>query len=122
MQKSRSLKETCVLWSKRTDVNCYNKIFEYENFCVKTFWLFMFLASLGVTAWIISWTVLAYLQYNVVSQIDVVDVRPTQFPAVTLCDYNPYTTQQALNLLNSFYNSSKCLYAASIGYWSICCI
>ena len=36
-QKSNSLKETFFYWSERTDINCYNKIFEYENFFVKTF-------------------------------------------------------------------------------------
>ena len=68
------------------------KIFEYENRFVKLLWLIVLLVSLGITAWVVSWNVLAYLDYEVVSQICVVYETPTEFPAVTFCDNNPFTT------------------------------
>ena len=86
-------KETFIEFSQRTDINAYGKIFEYENYFVKLLWLIVLLGSLGITAWILSWSVLAYLQYGVVSQIGVVYENPTEFPAVTFCDNNPFTTE-----------------------------
>ena len=94
------LKETFISWSKRSDVNCYAKIFEYDNIFVKLFWLFILIASMSVTAWIVSWNVVAYLDYGVVSQIGDVYEIPTEFPAVTLCDNNPFTSSTGRSLIN----------------------
>ena len=87
------LKETFIEFSQRTDINAYGKIFEYENYLVKFLWSIVLLGSLGVTAWVLSWSVLEYSQYGVVSQIGVVYENPTEFPAVTFCDNNPFTTE-----------------------------
>ena len=38
-KKVQNLKEVFVSWSKRANINCYNKIFEYENIYVRVFWL-----------------------------------------------------------------------------------
>ena len=102
------LKETFVSWSVRTDVNCYGKIFEYSNFFARFFWLISFLISIGITAWIMSWTIRAYLDYSVVSQIGVVYEQKSEFPAVTFCDFNKVTTQQGQNLLDNFTHNSDC--------------
>ena len=42
------------------------------------------------------------------SQIGVVYENPTQFPAVTLCDCNPFTTEEGQNFVLSFNNSTDC--------------
>ena len=70
-KKSISLKKSFYSWSERADINCYNKIFEYENIFVRLFWLFVFLASLSVTAWFLSSNKAAYLEYDVVSKAEV---------------------------------------------------
>ena len=90
------LKETFVEFCQRTDTNAIGKIFEYENFFVKCIWLIVLLGSLSLTGWVMSWSVLAYLQYDVVSQIGVVYETSTEFPAVTFCDSNPFTTNISL--------------------------
>ena len=53
-EKSRAeQKSTFVKWSERILINCYRKIFEYENYFVKLFWLLILLSSLSVTAWLL---------------------------------------------------------------------
>jgi hypothetical protein len=101
-----SLKETFISWSTRADINCYTKIFEYENVFVRLTWLFILFGSLGVTGWIMSWSISSYLEYGVVSQIGVVYEQTAEFPAVTICDNYPFTTQQGLNYVKSFVGKS----------------
>ena len=107
LKKKENLKETFLSWSERSDVNCYGKIFEYENIFVKSIWAFILLGALGATSWFVSWSILAYLDYGVVSQIGVVHEQPTEFPAVTICDNNPFTTQQGHEFVLSKLNESK---------------
>jgi len=103
--KWQILKETFVEFSHRTDINAYGKIFEYENSFVKLLWSFILLGSLSLTAWVLSNNVLAYLQYGVVSQIGVVYETPTEFPAVTFCDNNPFTTGNYPDVGNLYANA-----------------
>ena len=105
----KNLKKIFISWSERSDVNCYVKIFEYENIFVKLLWLIILLVSLSVTLWIMSLSVIEYFEYNVISQIGVVFEQPTEFPAVTICDNAPFTTQQGLDFVNSLTNNSDCL-------------
>ena len=91
--KLNEIKETFILWCERSDVNGISKIFDYENSYIRFFLLVIFLVSLGVTAWILSWSIFLYLEYGVVSKIGVVYEQPTEFPAVTICDNDLFTTQ-----------------------------
>ena len=91
------LKETFVEFSKRSDVNGYVKIFEYENVFIKFIWFIVLLGSLFITGYVLSWSVLAYFDYGVSSQIGLVYELPTEFPAGTLCDSNPLISKQSFN-------------------------
>ena len=101
------LKETFVEFSKRSDVNGYVKIFEYENVFIKFIWFIVLLGSLFITGYVLSWSVLAYFDYGVSSQIGLVYELPTEFPAVTLCDSNPLISKQSFNLMDSIYKSEQ---------------
>ena len=101
-------KKIFITWSKRTNVNCYGKIFFYENYFVRLIWTSIFLASLGVTGWIMSWNIVAFLQYGVVSSTKVVYENPTQFPAVTICDYNPFTCKKGNDLVSDIFDRTEC--------------
>ena len=106
--KVKNFKETFISWSENTDINCYGKIFKYENLFVKLFWLIILLASLSITAWIMSLSIVSYFQYGIVSQIRLVYEKPIEFPAVTFCDNNPFSTQQGQDFLLSFFNGDEC--------------
>ena len=87
------LKETFLEFSKRTDLNAYGKIFDYENVWAKLIWFLFLIGSVSLTAYVLSGNVLSYLEYGVVSEIGVVYETPTEFPAVTFCDYRPFTRE-----------------------------
>jgi hypothetical protein len=104
-EKTLVKKSTFVSWCEKSDVNALSKIFAYENRFVRITLFLILLVSLCLTAWTMSQSVLAFLEYGVVSQIGIVYQRPTEFPAVTICD-----NQQGLEeLFKQFLNSSDCL-------------
>jgi hypothetical protein len=93
---SQHLKEIFLEWSLRTNIDCYVKIFQYKNnIFAKLIWLSILIISACLTAWIILRTITTYLSYNVTSQIAVYYEIPTEFPAVTMCDTNPFSSTQA---------------------------
>ena len=42
-----TIRQVFVEWSRRVDLNVYNKVFDYDNVLVKFFWLVILLASLA---------------------------------------------------------------------------
>ena len=54
-----------------------------------------------MTAYIVSKNFLEYFSYETVSKIDVISEKPTEFPAITICNANPFTTTTALKLISN---------------------
>ena len=99
--KTTRIKEVFIDWSLDTKFDGYNKIFIYKLTFVKILWLKVFLFFSGLTAYLAIKCVLDYYTYDVVSKIEMVYERPTIFPAVTICDVNPFTTQQAQDFIQN---------------------
>jgi len=90
------LAATLFSWSKNVDINAYNKIFTYKNSrACQCVWLLIFLVSSAATFWIVGLSIVKYLDFEVVSQIEVIYEKPTLFPTVTICDNDPFTSKQA---------------------------
>jgi hypothetical protein len=90
------LKTVFLSWSQSVDINCYTKMMAYRPiYKVQFIWLVILLGSTGATFYFISKSLIDYLKYEVVSQTTVINEVPTQFPAVTFCDNNPFTTEEA---------------------------
>ena len=106
--KIKLLKETFLDWALRVHVDCFVKIFKYENRpFVQLIWVCILLVSSCLTFFIINQRVQSYLEFGVTSQISVVYETPTEFPAVTFCDINAFTTLVAQNtMVNVFVNNN----------------
>ena len=61
-------------------------------------WTLIFITFSGLTCYILINNVISYYQFNVVSTIQVVSERESVFPAMTICNSNPFTTKYAENL------------------------
>jgi hypothetical protein len=99
------LLDTFVQWSSSCDNNCYTKVFEYKSVVARILWLFILCASTFFTFYLIDVSIVNYLNYEVVTQIQVNTdtAMTTLFPAITLCDRNPFKTSVAEDF---FYNTS----------------
>ena len=108
LNKKRQPKSTFISWCERSDVNGLSKIFEYENVFIRFVLFIILLVYLGFTAWFMSWSILDYFERDIVSKIQVVYEKPTEFPAVTFCDSQPFTTQKSVEFVNNFQKSPDC--------------
>ena len=89
-------KETFLEWSKSVDINCYTKMLDYKgNLVVQFIWLLILLGSTGATFFLIDKSIMDYLKYDVVTQIQIVNEIPTPFPTITFCDNNPFSSKKA---------------------------
>jgi hypothetical protein len=95
------LKEEVFEFCARTDINAFTKVFEYKNPFAKLAWLVFLFGALAFTGWVMSTGVLDFLQWPVQSQIGVYFENPTEFPAVTFCDVNPFTTKESHTVYNN---------------------
>jgi hypothetical protein len=102
--KISNAKETFFSWSKSVDINCYTKMLDYGgNYFVQFIWLMILLGSTGATFYLIAYSIIGYLKYEVTSQIRIVNELPTQFPTVTFCDNNPFSTLYAEEFMDDIY-------------------
>ena len=96
------VKETILEWSKRVDINSYRKILDYRgNFLVQFLWLLILLASTGATFLLIASSIIDYLKFEVTSQIKIVNELPVQFPTVTFCHNDPFTSKKGEDFLKN---------------------
>ena len=97
--KVDKVKKIFLEWSQRMNLNCYTKIFIYRHKpLISLIWLFILLASSGITFWLIVNSILDYFNHSIVSQIGIAYETKSLFPTVTICDNNPFTTLQAQDM------------------------
>jgi len=100
--KLSSVKKTFLDWSEKADINCYTKMFDYKgNVCVQSIWFVVLLLSTGATFFLIAYTVIGYLTYDVTSQIRIINEIPITFPTITFCDNNPFSTLKAQEFMQN---------------------
>jgi hypothetical protein len=95
------VKEEFVDWSLNTNFDGYSKMFKAKIYLIKFMWLFLFLAFTSATAWLISYNIIGYLDYEVTSLIEVKTERPTLFPSLTMCNSNPFPSSHAHSLMDA---------------------
>ena len=91
-----NVKETAFKWSKEVSFQGYPKIFDEElHLSLRFIWFVAFLCFTCITSFLIVQSILGYLQWDTISTIQIVREAPTHFPAITLCDSNPFTSKYA---------------------------
>ena len=79
----------------------YSKVFTEKSSVLKFVWLVCFLLFSVVTAFCVARNFHDYYSYEVVFKIEIVNEKPIEFPAITICNANPFTTLSAQDLLNN---------------------
>ena len=98
---SKKLKLTFINWSQSVTYHCFPKIFKaHTPTFIKFIWCLVFVSFSSLTCFILVNIVLTYYQYRVVSTIQIIHEIPSIFPAITICDANPFTTQYAQKLID----------------------
>jgi hypothetical protein len=98
-KKLSKLKNLILEWSQSVTYHCFPKIFkEKTRFCMRFIWALIFLIFSSLTCYILVNNITSYYKYSVVSTIQIVNEETSVFPAVTICNSNPYVTKYAENL------------------------
>lgn len=70
-------------------------MFKREHAFLKLFWLVCFVTSACACAYTISKSISSYMQHETVSKVETVLEVPTLFPTISICNLNPFTTEEA---------------------------
>ena len=85
-------------------------VFRTERIFFKIMWFIFFLISLSIGLWTIVSSILDFLNYDVVTQVDVIYEIPTQFPTVTFNNLKSQKTNYTLEqiLIYCSYDEQPC--------------
>ena len=100
-QKKTKMRDNFVEWSLLTKFDGYSKIFDYEKPYSKLIWIGLFLAFSSATLWLVSTNFIDFFDYEIVTQTEIINERPMEFPTVTICNSNPFTTTKAQSLIKN---------------------
>lgn len=67
-------------------------IFKRKNRLIKFFWLVCFLVSAATCSYMIFLSIIAFFQHETVTKAQQVNQISTDYPVVSICNINPYTT------------------------------
>jgi hypothetical protein len=75
--------------------------YKSDYFHIKFVWLFLTLVAISWCSWLMSKTIIDYLNYDVITKTEVKYQTLMIFPTITFCHANPYTTDYSRQHLDS---------------------
>ena len=102
-KKSR-LKSKFIEWSQSSTSHGYSNIFRTKNLILRTMWFLFFLTGLSVAIYMVSRSILEYLNFDVTTKIRKLKTDTLVFPAVTICNINPFVTQAGANYVIEYFS------------------
>lgn len=75
-------------------------IIKRENLFIRLIWLLCLLGSAGTCAYMIALSILGYHDYETVSKTNKVHLILTDYPAITICNFNPYLSNTSVKFVN----------------------
>jgi len=103
----QSLKTMWELWCTTSSAQGLPKIFQYQNKCVRTLWLLVFVSFSFCTFYFFTRGILDFLDFEVVSKIRVHNEESLEYPFITLCSSFPFTSKRSHEVLSEFDNLSS---------------
>ena len=106
-RKEESLKKKIVRILKEsgesTTTHAIPSIIRNEYSFFKGFWLVFLLLSTATCAYFIYGSITNFMNFEVTNKFNVIYETPTVFPTVTICNINPFTTNESYVFLKSMY-------------------
>ena len=75
------------------------KIFQTPHITLKLFLATFVLVSTGLASFLVIQSFLEYFSFGVSTMSRTINENPTLFPKVTICNFNPFTTEYAFNMI-----------------------
>lgn len=98
------LKLKFIEWSQSSTSHGYSNIFRTKNLLLRTMWFIFFLAGLSVAIYMVTRSILEYVDYDVTTKIRKLKTDTLVFPTVTICNINPFVTQAGANYVIKYFS------------------
>lgn len=82
-------------------------IFKTNNYFLKFMWTGFLIMSCGTCCFLITSNIINYLNWEVVTKIDIVTEIPSIFPTISICSSNPIQTNSSLEFVEEVLNKSQ---------------
>lgn len=105
--KNRKLKKKFIEQSLSLSLHGYPRIFRTSDKFLQIIWAVAFIVSLSACYFMIYKSVSEYLEHNVITRSREYAEFSMQFPAVTICNVNPYIYNPKDYLERFYYNKSE---------------
>ncbi|RNA01862.1 acid-sensing ion channel 1 isoform X2, partial [Brachionus plicatilis] len=88
-------------WTESMTMHGFPNIFRTKFLAIKIMWIILFLASTTACFFLMTTNLINFFNFDVVTKIRVIDKDSINFPAVTICNINPFVTQQGLEYVQN---------------------
>lgn len=102
----REIKLKVTTWSASSTVHGLPNVFRTSNKLMKIMWLLCFTASFSVCSYLIIANIIRYFEYRVKTSIGNIYEYPIKFPAVSICNINPFVTEFSKKFIQDKFGDS----------------
>ncbi|RNA43641.1 acid-sensing ion channel 5-like [Brachionus plicatilis] len=88
-------------WTESMTMHGFPNIFRTNFLSIKIMWIILFLCSNMACFGLIIMNLINFLNFEVVTKIRVIEKDSIKFPAVTICNINPFVTEQGIEYVQS---------------------
>ena len=81
------------------------KIFEHKRILIKALWIIFLIISTALCSYLVVTTIVEYSNFDVTTKIRKNKEDQTEFPTITICNKNFFTTDYALKFLKNYTNN-----------------
>lgn len=78
------------MWSEKTTFHAIPNIVANEQMPLKLMWSICLIASVSYCCRILTFSIIDYYQYKVLTKFEIVAESASNFPTITICNLNPY--------------------------------
>ncbi len=104
--KNKKIKERIILLIKDSTVHGLPKALKANYLINKIVWMLFFIGSISYCIYLILTAISSFFQYNTVTNIETKTEIPADFPVITICNLNQLQTNNSIDLIQKYSNSS----------------
>jgi hypothetical protein len=93
------IKRKIIEWSMISTSHGYSRIFQINNKYLKIMWAFFFIISSGSCGYFVFQNIIDYFKFEVITKIRVVNEASFKFPAISICNQNPFLSRRGNQFL-----------------------
>ena len=99
------LKNVFIEWLKSSTCHGYSNILKARCFFVKIIWILFSVVSTGLCAYMVRQNIINFMENEVVTKTRIINNYIADFPTITICNMNFFTTDFSINFTRGYLDS-----------------